>query len=220
MNFKWVQASLELFQNFVDQNGQGFVGTGTCAEYDWNYGFCSEFNTRINPHTLYGTCKSSLQKMIEHFAKQTGVSQSWERIFFLYGPHEALKRLASVVTSSLQNKPAKCSHSNQIRDFLHVQDVANAFVKLLENDIQGSVNIGPGKPVVLKTVIYQIAKELGKPESVNLDALPTQESDPPLLVANIRRPTREVGWNPTISLEKGLSETIKWWKQEITGKIK
>jgi len=215
-NLCWVQASLELLRNFVDQKGKRAVVVGTCAEYDWSYGFCSEFNTPINPFTLYGICKSSLQKMVEHFAKQTGISQGWGRIFFLYGPYEAPERLvSSVIISLLQNKTAKCSRGNQVRDFLYVQDVAEALVGLLDSDVQGPVNIASGQPVSLKRVIYQIAEELGRQELVEMSALPARENDPPLLVADVRRLTDEVGWIPKITLEKGLSDAIRWWKQNL-----
>ena len=215
-NLRWIQASLEILMNFVDEGGKRVVLAGTCAEYDWNYGYCSEGITLTRPQTLYGTCKNSLQEILSQFSNQTGISSAWGRIFFLYGPYEAKNRLVpSVITSLLQDRPARCSHGNQIRDFLHVKDVASAFVSLLDSNVEGPINIASGQPVALKTIIYTIGDLLGKKHLVELGALPPPENEPPFLVADVRKITQQVGWKPKITLEAGLKSTIEWWKENI-----
>ena len=215
-NLRWVQASLGLLQQFTRHNGQRVVMAGTCAEYDWRYGYCSEAVTPLIPATLYGMCKHSLQLMLTAFAKQTGLSAAWGRIFFLYGPHEHPNRLvAYVIRSLLRGESARCSHGNQIRDFLYVEDVADAFVALLESAISGPVNIGSGKPIALREVIYRIAEIQNLPELIQLGALPTRKDDPPLLVADIRRLQKEVGWQAKHELNIALKKTIEWWKQFV-----
>lgn len=211
-NLRWVQASLDLLMNFVDKGGKRVVLAGTCAEYDWSYGYCSEGVTPIRPNSLYGICKNSLHE-ISQFSKQTKISSAWGRIFFLYGPHEHPDRLvSSVIRSILKGEPVQCSHGNQIRDFLHVEDVASGFVTLLESEVQGAVNIASGSPVALKEVIYKIAERLSRHELVQLGALPAPANDPPLLVGDVRRLTEEVRWRPKYNLEQGLCQTIAWWK--------
>ncbi len=219
-NLRWVQASLEMLQEFARYGGHRVVMAGTCAEYDWRYGYCSEAVTPLAPTTLYGTCKHSVQLMLTRFARQTGVSAAWGRIFFLFGPHEHPDRLvASIIRSVLRGEPALSSHGNQIRDFLYVQDVAEAFVALLESDVTGPVNIASGKPVALREVIARIAEIQGRPELVQLGALPAREGEPALLVADISRLRDEVGWQPSHELDEGLMKTIRWWEQHETGPV-
>lgn len=213
-NLRWVQASLDLLQAFASCGGQRVVSAGTCAEYDWEYGYCSEEVTPLAPSTLYGVCKHSLQIMLDAFAKQTGLSAAWGRIFFLYGPHEYPNRLvASVIRSLLQGEPARCSHGNQIRDFLYVQDTAEAFVALLESETTGPVNIASGRPITLKEVVFQIAEKLDRQGLVHLNAVPAPAGEPRLLVADVNRLTSEVGWSPKYDLRAGLESTIEWWQQ-------
>ncbi len=215
-NIRWVQASLGLLENFVEQGGKRAVLAGTCAEYDWNYGYCSEGITPTRPQTLYGTCKNSLQEIFFQLSKQAGISSAWGRIFFLYGPYEAKSRLVpSIVTSLLQGQPVRCTDGNQIRDFLHVEDVASSFVILLESDVQGPINIASGQPVALKTIIYTIADLLGKRHLVKLGVLPAPEDEPPFLVADVRKITQQVGWKHKISLEAGLKSTVEWWRENL-----
>src|SRR5437870_5336331 len=213
-NLRWVQASLGLLHAFAQNGGQRVVMAGSCAEYDWQYGHCSELITPLAPSTLYGVCKRSLQLILDAFARQIGVSAAWGRIFFLYGPYEKPDKLvSSVIRSMLQGKSAHCTHGNQIRDFLYVLDVADAFVALLESNVFGAVNIASGHPIALKVIIDKIAEKLNQRHLIHLGAIPALADEPHLLVADIRRLHNEVGWRPKFDLDMGLTETIAWWKR-------
>ncbi|MFH1619520.1 MAG: NAD(P)-dependent oxidoreductase [bacterium] len=215
-NFRWVQSGLGLLQEFYSHGGSRAVMAGTCAEYDWKYEHCSEQATPLSPATLYGICKHSLQAMLGSFCKETGLSSAWGRVFFLYGSHEHPARLVpSVIRSLLQGETARCSHGEQIRDFLHVEDAAAAFVALLESEVAGPVNIASGRPVALKDVICKIADKLNRRDLVQLGAIPAPAYEPPVLTAEVRRLSDEVGWRPKLDLDAGLEQTIAWWKNEI-----
>jgi len=218
-NLYWVQASLALFRNFQKEGGQRAVIAGTCAEYDWNYGYCSEFITLRNPTTPYGICKNALQEMLDVYSNNKSFTSAWGRIFFLYGPHEYPSRLVpSVIRSLLHGKPAQCSHGNQIRDFLYVKDAADAFVQLLENDIHGPVNIASGQLFALKDLINKIAQKLDRQDLVQLNVIPNPTNDPNFLGGDIKRLHDQVGWEPNYNLDTGLDQTINWWKG-ITNKV-
>jgi nucleoside-diphosphate-sugar epimerase len=115
----------------------------------------------------------------------------------------------------LQGKPARCSHGNQIRDFLYVQDVADAFVALVESNVSGPINIASGRPVALKDVVYRIARKLDRPDLVCLGVIPVPENEPHLLIADTTRLSNEVGWFPNYDLDHGLKEAISWWANQL-----
>lgn len=216
-NLRWVQAGLGLLQAFALNGGQRIVMAGSCAEYDWRYGYCSEQLTPLAPTTLYGICKHSLWSMLDAFARETEVSVAWGRIFFVYGPHEHPDRLiSSVIRSLFKGEPARCTHSNQIRDFLYVEDVAEALVALLESNVSGAVNVASGRPITLKDVLYKIGEQLNRMDLIHLGALPAPPNEPLLLVADVSRLTNEVGWQPRCSLDKGLEQTVTWWKSHLS----
>lgn len=215
-NFRWVEASLTLLRAFSVYGGQRIVVAGTCAEYDWRYGYCSENITPLLPTTLYGICKHSLQIMLAAFSKQTGLSSAWGRIFFVYGPYDYPSKLVPSVTRSfLQGKPALCSHGNQIRDYLYVQDVADAIIEILKSDVQGPVNIASGIPVSLKEIICNIARKLGGKNLVRLGALPASSDEPDLIVGNVGRLSNDVGWQPKYDLDNGLDKTIVGLRNQL-----
>lgn len=214
-NLRWLQASLEILQAFKLYGGERILMAGTCAEYDWRYGYCSEYITPLNPATLYGICKKSLYEILMSFARQEGLSASWGRIFFLYGSNEYPSRLIpSVINSLLAGRPAPCTMGSQIRDFMHVEDVASAFAALLDSQMEGAVNIASGEPVAIRNIILRIAEKLDRADLVQFGALPTPAMEPPLLVADVKRLQQELGWSPLYSLDTGLNTTIDWWNQQ------
>jgi nucleoside-diphosphate-sugar epimerase len=214
-NFRWTQASLSLYRAFAESGGRRVVTAGTSYEYDWRYGYCSEAVTPLVPDSVYGTCKKALSDLVAVLAERHGLSNAWARVFFLYGPREYRERLvSSVILNLLRGTPAKCSHGEQIRDYLHVQDVADAFVSILLSDVTGPVNIGSGSAVTLKSIVKAIGEKLQRPELVELGAIPARENDAPLVVADVGRLTAEVGWRPAIPLDEGLDRTIEWWRAE------
>jgi nucleoside-diphosphate-sugar epimerase len=214
-NVEWVRASLYLFERFVAEGGRHAAAAGTCFEYDWSDGWLRE-TTPLRPSTLYGAAKAGLQTVASAFALQTGFTLAWGRIFFLYGPHEHPKRLvASVIRSLLLGEPAPCSHGHQIRDFLHVEDVASALVAALDAGVHGPLNIASGEPVRLKDIIYRAADLIGRRDLVRLGAIPVPPDDPPLIVADVRTLAGATRWSPAYDLDRGLQQTVAWWRAEL-----
>lgn len=213
-NVRWAEASLRLLRAFAEGGGERAVLAGTCAEYDWSaQNALSERSTRLAPTTLYGASKHGLHTIAQPYADQVDVALAWGRIFFLYGPGEHRDRLvASVARSLILGLPAPCSSGEQVRDFLHVADVADAFAALLDSDVRGPVNIGSGEPVSVRDVALALGEAAGRPDLVRLGAHSHHRDDPPRLVADSRRLREEVGWRPSRTLEQGLRETLDWWR--------
>lgn len=215
-NFSWVNASFALAENFVKNGGRRIVCAGTCAEYSWAEKIYRENETALKPASVYGKCKLASQILFEALTEREKVSAAWGRIFFIYGAGERANRLVpSVVRSLLKNEFALCSHGNQIRDYLYVEDVADAFVSLLDGDVSGAVNIASGKSATLKEIIFKIAEITGNSELVKLGAVETAPDEPPQIVADVARLRSEVGWSPKWSLEDGLLQTVEWWRENI-----
>ena len=115
----------------------------------------------------------------------------------------------------LNNEFAKCTHGQQKRDFLFVEDVASGFTSILENPITGIVNIGSGKDITIKDFIETIGQKTGRRDLIRLGALPTQKNEPAILVADTKKITETVGWTPRFDINTGLDLTIEWWKNKL-----
>jgi nucleoside-diphosphate-sugar epimerase len=216
-NLAWARASVDLLDACRRGGVARFVGAGSCAEYDWMGAGDLREDAPLAPATLYGACKAAVGSIAGALAREPGgLSAAWGRIFFLHGPHEKPARLVpSVIGHLLRGEPAPCSHGEQVRDFLHVEDVAAGFVALLDSNVRGAVNVASGAPVAVKDVVTRIGARIGRPDLLRLGALPQPPGDPPRLVADVRRLRDEVGFQPRIGLDEGLGRTIEWWRAAL-----
>jgi nucleoside-diphosphate-sugar epimerase len=215
-NVRWVEASLLLLRRFAAAGGERAVVAGTCAEYDWSRSPLSEVGTPLVPATLYGAAKHGLHVVTGALAERAGFELAWGRIFFVYGPGEDPRRLvASVARALARGERARASHGRQLRDFLHVEEVADAFAALLAAGVTGAVNVAAGTSVSIREIVELLGGLSGRPELVELGALPARPGDPDELSADVRRLRDEVGWQPGRSLEDGLRETLDWWRGRV-----
>jgi nucleoside-diphosphate-sugar epimerase len=215
-NRLWLAAGRNLLEIFHRCGGVRAVFAGTCAEYEPGHELCVENQTPLCPVSLYGACKGELCQYATAFAEKNSVSMAWGRVFHLYGPHEPSQRFVpAVVRALLCQQEAGCTAGTQVRDFLHVCDVATAFVALLQSPVEGAVNIASGQPVRLAEMAQNIARQIGAESLLKLGALPMSAGDPAVLTAATHRLNQEVNWWPAISLEQGLAETIAWWRERL-----
>jgi nucleoside-diphosphate-sugar epimerase len=231
-NFRWLAAGERLLRCFRAHGGSRVMMAGTCAEYDWSrVEVCDELSsplakTKAAPPTdaadpndaasPYAACKIALQRILGDFGRREHVSTAWGRIFFQFGPHEHPDRLVpSVICNLLLNREAPCSHGRQIRSFLHVADVGEAFAAVLDSELEGPVNIGSDERIALADLVERIARQIGRPDLLRLGARPAPLQEPSLLVPAIHRLRDEAGWRPRFTLNEALSDTIAWWRGRL-----
>jgi nucleoside-diphosphate-sugar epimerase len=223
-NLDWVGASLRLLRAFHEAGGRRAVVAGSCAEYDWSDPgeHCRELlrggvaPTPERPTSLYGVAKQATRSVASAYAKEVALSFAWGRVFLLYGPSEDERRLVPMVARALlHGQEAPTSDGTQIRDFMHVDDVARGFVALLDSSVEGPVNIASGDGVTIRRVLDLIAEAAGRPDLLRLGALPRRGDEPERLVADTRRLRTEVGFHPGVALEEGIADTVGWWRARL-----
>lgn len=220
-NVRWLEASRHLMQRFAACGGHRTVMAGTCAEYDWSRAdVCDEFSTPLadsagSVPSLYAASKIQMHRALAEFAARQRISYAWGRVFFQFGPYEYPQRLVpSVIRHLLRSEEAPCSEGGQVRAFLHVTDLAEAFVQLLQSNVEGPVNMGSAERISVAGLIEKIAQKTPRPDLVRLGARRSAE-EPPLLVPRVERLYNEVKWRPRLSLDAGLSETVSWWQSHL-----
>lgn len=214
-NAQWLAASKHLFEQSVITGCQRIIGAGSSFEYQWKETALHESDPLV-PSTPYGIAKRDCGLALADLAAKTNVSTAWGRIFFLYGPGEDPRRLvSSVIRSLLLGEEARTTIGTQVRDFLPVQEVAAAFVTLLESDVSGAVNIGSGTPITVAALITRIAERIGRTDLLRLGAIPMPQTEPPMILADVRRLRNDVRFTPSRTLESALKETIEWWRKNL-----
>ena len=213
-NAAWVAATVALVDEFALAGGRRATLAGTCAEYDWTAPGPLVEDAPLAPATYYGTCKDATRRVVEGLAAAAGLSLAWGRIFFVFGPGEDARRLvAGVARALVAGERAATSAGAQRRDFLHVDDVAGAFAALLDSAVEGAVNIASGEAASVRAVAEALAQAAGRPDLLDVGAVPRRAGEPEEIVADVSRLRDEVGFRPRRSLSDGLADTVRWWRE-------
>lgn len=206
-NFSWSRATANLLAGFSQAGGQRVVVAGTCAEYDWSYGYCVEDRTPIAPATLYGKCKDATRQFAQNYCRSNDLEFVWGRIFTPYGPGESEGRLLpSILRAMTLGETVKCSHGRQFRDFLQVSDVALAFAHLTIGTREtGVFNVSSGEALRLADVVAICASLFETVPAIEFGAVPVSDFDPMMLVGCSEKLTR-TGWKARVSIRDGLAD--------------
>jgi nucleoside-diphosphate-sugar epimerase len=210
-NLASLAASLYLLDRLVEWGCQSFVGAGTCAEYaESDRPFLEDAPTA--PHTLYAACKLGLCLAGEQLAHRGLVKFAWGRIFYLYGEGEDERRMVpALIRALLENRPFNATAGEQIRDYLHVNDVAQAFVTMLLAGVSGTYNVASGQPISIADFMRIVGHRMNGEHLIRLGALPYRDWEPRFISgANDR--LRALGWMPTIPLCDGIAASIGYWR--------
>lgn len=209
-NLDWVGASLRLARAFASGGGVRAVFAGSCAEYDWSFHTLDEASTPLNPAMLYGVSKASLYRLLISAVERLGISLAWGRIFFPYGPRDQPGRLLSTVIDKVSaGDVVACSEGSQARAFIYVEDVARAFVELLDSETEGAVNIATEEVCTVREVVARTARLCGEEALVQFGSRPVQPGEPPYMRASVQRLYEEVGFRPRFDLDEGLTQTVQ-----------
>jgi nucleoside-diphosphate-sugar epimerase len=141
----------------------------------------------------------------------------WLRFFYQYGPFEDPRRLIpSITLPLLRGEPVRFNAGEQVRDFLHVEDVATAVGAVALSGLQGPVNIGSGQPVTIRSVVETLAELCGGPDLVEFGAVPYRRGEPAFVCARTEKLRTGTDWRPRYELRSGLANAVAWWKHRLS----
>lgn len=194
--------SLTMIRKLTELGTKRFVVAGTCAEYGISANPLRE-EEEPAPATLYGREKNLLRIQLEKDGMQSGVDLIWTRIFYPYGPGEHPDRLISfLIQNALAGKESPLKQQAALRDYIHVQDIAQALLLLAAKAKPGIFNIGTGKGVRLSFLRSLVETEHGKSHCKSDHEHAGEVSD--AVIADVSR-ISALGWKPQFDIKEGLS---------------
>ncbi len=206
-NFDFLTSSIDLLKSFAKYGGKRVVMAGTYAEYGYHNETLKE-TMPAEPINIYSQCKDFVHQIAEAYCQNNNISFGWGRIFSAFGKEKDPRRLTSDVINHLKNNQEVVIRSGSlVRDYIYTKDIAAAFVKFLESDVNGVVNICTGKDTSIHDYVMKIAQIM---EKENLVVFNEQKS--PQQVRVVGDPTRlnkEVGFTPKYSIEQALKEILE-----------
>ena len=213
-NLSSMKMTLNLYNELIQTGCKQIVTAGTCMEYAYSQDPLKE-DSATGPSTLYAASKLSALLMGRQLSDLGKINFSWGRIFYPYGPKEDERRLVpSVINSILKGKPFPATQGNQVRDYIHVEDVALAFCLMAEKRVNEVINIASGTPITIREILETAGRLTDRINLIQFGAKPFYAWEPPTLRGDNQR-LRSLGWEPIYSMESGMQNTIDWWKSNI-----
>lgn len=174
----------------------------------------------LNPINPYGISKVSQFMLAKLYAK-LGLQIVHVRPFNHIGPGQGL----GFVTSDFSNQIAKIE-ANEInpimnvgnlsakRDFLDVRDIIRAYISIISTGISGEVyNICSSQPVAISDLLGILVGLSNKKIEVNIDQKLMRVVDIPIYVGDNTKIRSLINWQPKISLEETLRDTLDYWRK-------
>ena len=165
-----------------------------------------------DPISPYGISKLAAERLTHMLCSEAGMQSVVLRLFNTYGPRQALSPYVGVITiflSKLLNgeNPTIYGDGEQRRDFVHVRDVAAAYVRAMNADVTGQTfNIGSGVPRSVNEVLNSLNKMVGhKSAARRCEALPGELR---YAVADIAKAREVLGYNPIQNFDSSLRDLV------------
>jgi len=166
--------------------------------------------------TPYGISKSACESYCNYYSKKCGVPITIMRFFNIYGPNQSLGLVVpDILDNIMKSKDGKVKLRGtdaDSRDFLYVDDLADAISQIVKKRIVGeTINLGGKGNVKIIDLAKKIAKIAGKDITFEVKKQ-SEASKISSLHANISKAEKLLDWSPKTSLEDGLKKVIENYK--------
>lgn len=195
-----------------------FINTGSSSEYGLKSKSMEEEDI-LKPINNYGFSKAAATLYCQMVAKRERLPIVTLRLFSPYGYYENRCRLIpTVILSCLSEKNPKLSSPEAVRDFIFIEDVIEAYLKVIEvPDIGGEIfNIGCGNQRSVGEVVNKIIKLMGNNVRPEWGKVSNPRFEPKVWQANISKTKSILKREPNYNLEEGLNKTIEWFEKNLS----
>lgn len=190
-----------------------FINAGSSSEYGEKDHPMTE-DELTEPNGLYGVTKVASTLYCNYFAKKFDLPIITARLFSPYGYFDNEHRLMpSIIRSALNNEVFNAPSPSPVRDFIFIEDVMSAYLKIIENanSIKGQVfNIASGVQRSIGDVVAIMEEITNRRINVVYGRVGINQHEPKMWVADISKIQRTLEWAPQTTLKDGLKKNIEW----------
>jgi len=176
----------------------------------------------VNPvglRSCYDEGKRYAEALTMAYHRVHGLRTNIARIFNTYGPRMALndgRVVPAFIDQALKGAPLTVfGDGSQTRSFCYVSDLVEGLLRLSESDERYPVNLGNPTEMSILQFAETIRAHFGAQLAIEFRPLPSD--DPKLRRPDIAKAKRVLGWEPKVSLDQGLKETIGYFREKVGG---
>jgi dTDP-glucose 4,6-dehydratase len=168
----------------------------------------------------YSASKIGADKLAESFFCAYELPVVTVRPFNTYGPRQSARAvIPTIITQALSLNSIRLGNQNTSRDFTFVKDTIAGLMKAAESTgVEGQVlNLGTGQEIRIGDLAQKIIQKIGRSVEIDMDPvrLRPERSEVLRLLSDNTLARKSLGWEPKVSLDDGLNETIDWIKAHL-----
>jgi len=169
----------------------------------------------IGPRSCYNEGKRAAETLMMDFHRQKGVDIRIARIFNTFGPRMAVddgRVISNFIVQALRGEDLTIyGEGDQTRSFCYISDMIDGLVRMMAaENVTGPVNLGNTEEIAILDLARLILKLTRSKSDIVHQPLPVD--DPVHRRPDVQRACAELGWNPKVSLEEGLLDTIAYFR--------
>ena len=172
----------------------------------------------VNPigvRSVYDEAKRFSEMLTAMYRREFDVNTAIIRIFNTYGPRMRAndgRVVPNFVLQALRGEPITIyGDGSQTRSFCYYSDLVEGIARTLASDLHDPVNLGNPEEVSMRQLAETVLELTGGSSPLQFQPLPSD--DPTRRCPDIGRARTHLGWAPTVSLRRGLTDTIDWFRR-------
>ena len=167
--------------------------------------------------TVYLATKRACELFCDFFQDKYKLPLIYFRLFTVYGPRQIPEFfIPTVIVKALKSDIFDLWNSKPTRDFVYVKDVVGALIRGVESDYTGGpLNIGSGREIPVSELANIIISRIEQLQNRKIEAkyLERDVIGPMRLLCDNTKIKEVLGWEPEVSLEDGIKETVDWYME-------
>lgn len=194
-----------------------YVHISTPEVYGSTNGLIKE-SRNYNPSTPYATSRAACDMSLQNFHENYGFPVVWTRAANVYGPGQQLYRvIPRMIMAILTGKKLQLhGGGHSIRSFIHINDVASATWQIAVNAAPGNIyHISTDRFVSIRELVKIVCERMGEPFDKHVEDVPERDGKDAAYLLDAAKVRSEFDWQPSISLEDGIDQTIAWAKEHF-----
>jgi UDP-glucose 4-epimerase len=192
------------------KNIKNFIFISSAAVYKPSKNALSE-KSQLGPIDIYGKSKLVAEKYVEKFCLKNSINYVILRLFNVYGPNNPTEHIIpSLIKRASKNSTIKVGNLDTYRDYVYLDDVIRAIVDIinLKKIKNVTYNIGTNKMHNGYEIINILEKIQKKKIIIKKDPRFYRKSDRLVLLADIKKISKETNWRPKNTLKEGINKII------------